>query len=186
MALCGSGAVFDPVTGALGVPGPAGPAGPAGPQGIRGDLGPLGPAGERGADGPDGSRGPQGDAGPKGDAVIYDQSPWEVMQDLLNGWRGVLESSSGRPRYKKISSGLVFLTGRVTSGDFNKPIFMLPEGHRPEHTQLFRTSYLYGYNIAWCYVEVRPDGAIIFKEYSDNANADRCYLDGIIFYAGQE
>ena len=93
------------------------------------------------------------------------------LPSLLNSWNNA--AGYGSTSYWIDSCGIVHLSGAMSGGTASSgtTLFVLPEGYRPEATELFDT------------IKVQTDGAVQLAQAFSGANLSLC---GITFRAKKE
>ncbi len=111
-----------------------------------------------------------------GSIVEAGDESWQIPT-LQNGWINY-EAGYITARYRKLSSGLVVLSGLVKSGATGVPIFNLPSGYRPTANLIFPAVTSPN---AIGRVDVVPSGDVLGR----SVDPGWVSLDGIRFYAEQ-
>ena len=100
----------------------------------------------------------------------------KLAPELLNGWANYNPDTYQQANYYKDSCGVVHLAGMVSGGTVTAGtgLFTLPEGYRPEKTEIFINITAGGLGS----VRVDPNGNVILRS---GANATWTSLSGIHF-----
>ena len=107
---------------------------------------------------------------------VYYLTNAKTYPSLLNGWINYPSGGYETCNYYKDDNGIVHINGLVKSGTLAQPLFMLPDGYKPDKILIFNC-YSSGDTIAR--IDVQGDGVVMIR----TGNTSYISLSGISFKA---